>query len=151
MDKTIIVAIIAFFGTLLASGTVTAVTQYVLNKKAKKEEKEDKTAEGLQKLNQRMDSFDFRIEEIDEKIDRNEAKKARTQILRFADELYNGIRHTKEHFNEIMDTCEEYNRYCEDHPDFKNMRTMNAQERIYEIYKKCENEHSFLEYRRKSS
>ena len=93
---------------------------------------------GLSEINNRLDV-------LDAKIDRNEAQRARTQILRFNDELYMGKMHTKEHFDEILAACDSYNKYCDTHPDFENMRTVKAQERISEIYDKCAKNHLFLD------
>lgn len=138
MDPSITLALITFGGTLLASGGATALIQHLLNKRGK-------NAEEFEKLNGKIDTLDKFIKDLDSKIDINEAQTARTQILRFADEIYNGQRHTREHFNEVLDTCGRYNKYCAEHPEFKNMRTVNAQERINEVYKKCERDHLFLD------
>lgn len=138
MDNTLVLALIAFGGTILASGGATALIQHFLAKKSK-------NAEEFEKLNDKVDNLEQSIMLLDAKIDINEAQTARTQILRFADELYNGVLHTKEHFNEVLDTCGRYNAYCAEHPEFKNMRTVNAQERINEVYKKCERDHTFLD------
>lgn len=74
----------------------------------------------------------------------DKATRARTQILRFADEIYQGTLHTKEHFDEILEAIDYYNKYCERHPDFKNYRTVNAQKIINDIYNQCQKEHTFL-------
>ena len=148
METAIIVAVIALLGTVAASGAVTAITQSKLAKKEKKEAKEDRTEEQLKEIKESMSLLFQRTEEIDEKIDCNEAKRARTQILRFADEIYAGVKHTREHFDDMLDTIDDYNLYCREHPEFKNMRTVNAQEKIVQIYKKCDKEHSFLDSRK---
>ena len=140
MTETLELALIAFGGTILTSGGATALIQHLISRKGR-------NAEEFRKLNGRLDSLEQSISDLEEKIDINEAQTARTQILRFSDELYNGVLHTKEHFNEVLDTCGRYNQYCAEHPEFKNMRTVNAQERINEVYKKCERDHSFLECR----
>ena len=144
MDSALALALITFGGTVIASGGATALIQHLINKKGR-------DAEQFKQLNKKIDSLEKSIVELDSKIDVNEAQTARTQILRFADELYNGVLHTKEHFNEILDTCGRYNQYCAEHPEFKNMRTVNAQERINEVYKKCERDHLFLEQKHEGS
>ena len=77
-------------------------------------------------------------------MDKDKALRARTQILRFADEIYSKQKHTKEHFDEILDAMTYYNQYCDDHPEFKNFRTVNAQKVINHIYEQCQLEHTFL-------
>lgn len=138
MSEALIIGILSFVGALVASGGATAVVQHHLEKKGKK-------AKDFETLNSKVDTLQESVGKLDAKIDMNEAQTARTQILRFADELYNGVLHTKEHFNEVLDTCGRYNAYCAEHPEFKNMRTVNAQERINEVYKKCERDHTFLD------
>ena len=48
-----------------------------------------------------------------EKLDRGERK-----ILRFNDELIHGVRHTKEHFDEMLDIVYDYEDYCQKHKKF---------------------------------
>lgn len=84
------------------------------------------------------------ISQVKDAIDRDKALRARTQILRFADEIYQKQKHTKEHFDEILDVMTYYNQYCDEHPDFKNFRTVNAQKIINRIYEQCQLEHDFL-------
>jgi len=74
----------------------------------------------------------------------DKALRARTQILRFADEIYSRQKHTKEHFDEILDAMTYYNQYCNLHPEFKNLRTVNAQKVINRIYEQCQLDHGFL-------
>ena len=75
----------------------------------------------------------------------DKAERSRTQILRFADEIYQGVRHSKEHFDEINECITFYNQYCEEHPLFKNNRTFQAQKRIDTVYQHCMETHSFLD------
>lgn len=74
----------------------------------------------------------------------NDAKATRTRILRFGDEVYMGIRHSKEHFDQILADVTEYNDYCKDHPNFKNERTKKTVQHIEEVYEKCLREGDFL-------
>lgn len=58
----------------------------------------------------------------------------RSQILRFADELHSQTFHSKEHFDEILDVISEYEKYCENHPEFKNTKTPISEKIIKETY-----------------
>jgi hypothetical protein len=71
---------------------------------------------------------------ISDKMDENQAVLARTHILRFSDELKNGIHHSAEYFRQQLDDCDTYERYCEAHPDFKNSYTMTANKHIKETF-----------------
>ena len=71
---------------------------------------------------------------ISDKMDENQAVLARTHILRFSDELKNGIHHSAEYFRQQLDDCDTYERYCEAHPDFRNSYTMTANKHIKETF-----------------
>ena len=58
--------------------------------------------------------------EIMDKLNESEATDARYRILRFDDEIRHHVKHTEEHFNQIMDDIDEYERYCSAHPNYKN-------------------------------
>jgi hypothetical protein len=72
------------------------------------------------------------------------ALEARRRILRFNDELLNHVMHSKEYFDEILSDIDTYERYCREHPNFPNNKTVMSIEHIKEIYKQCEKEDSFL-------
>lgn len=77
---------------------------------------------------------------LSEKVDENQAKLCRTHILRFADEIRNGIDHSEEYFRQQLSDCDYYENYCKEHPSFANGYTVVANELIHEkfeeLYKK---------------
>jgi hypothetical protein len=81
-----------------------------------------------------------KIDDLSEKIDANQAILARTHILRFSDELKNGIEHSAEYFRQQLDDCDTYDKYCETHPDFKNSYTMIANKHIKETFERLTKE-----------
>ena len=81
-----------------------------------------------------------KIDRLSDKVDENQAVLARTHILRFSDELKNGIEHSAEYFRQQLDDCDTYERYCERHPDFKNSYTMVANKHIKETFEKLTRE-----------
>lgn len=88
-----------------------------------------------------------RIDLLDEKTDKNKAELCRTHILRFADDLRNGIHHSEEYFRQQIIDCDTYDHYCENHPDFSNGLTIVASklirsefEKLYTQERKKENE-----------
>lgn len=85
-----------------------------------------------------------RVTSLSDMVEKNNADTSRTRILRFDDELYNGIRHSQEYFNQILDEVDLYEHYCETHPEYKNSRTVEATKHIREVYQKCRDEHSFV-------
>lgn len=80
------------------------------------------------------------IKRISQKIDENSAVLARTHILRFSDELKNGIEHSAEYFRQQLDDCDTYEKYCERNPDFKNSYTMVANKYIKETFERLTRE-----------
>lgn len=82
--------------------------------------------------------------EVMDKLNENEATTARYRILRFDDEIRHKSRHTEEHFNQILEDIDAYERYCKDHPKFKNSKAVSAIENIGRTYEKCRQENSFL-------
>ena len=75
------------------------------------------------------------IEVLSDKVDRNQAILARTHILRFDDELINGVEHSKEYFSQQLQDIDTYEAYCAIHPDFKNNYAVIASEHIKKTYK----------------
>lgn len=61
---------------------------------------------------------------------------ARTHVLRFSDDLRNGVHHSEEYFKQQILDIDTYNRYCETHPEFENGLTVMASEYIREEYKR---------------
>ena len=77
------------------------------------------------------------------------ARQARQRILRFNDEILFNKRHSKEHFDEILDDIDTYEAYCEAHEDYENNKAVLAISTIREVYKECLRDHDFLIYERK--
>lgn len=82
--------------------------------------------------------------EVMDKLNESEATNARYRILRFDDEIRHKVKHTEEHFNQIMDDIDDYERYCSSHPNYKNSRAVSAIENTRRTYEKCRRENSFL-------
>ena len=123
---------------VIASGGLWTFIQFLISRK-------DGVKEDIKAIKTDQAAIKAEVKAVYETIDRNEAQRARTQILRFADELYMGKMHTKEHFDEILAACDSYNKFCDTHPDFENMRTVKAQKRISDVYDKCNKDQSFLD------
>ena len=87
------------------------------------------------------------------KADRDEdrAETNRQRILRFSDEMYQNVYHSKESFDDILEKIDQYNSYCMEHPEFQNGRTITAAAVIREQYKECLVKHSFDAQARKET
>ena len=71
-------------------------------------------------------------------------RQARIRILRFYDEICEGKRHSENHFEDIIEDIDDYESYCQFHPEFRNNRGKTACEYIKEIYQKVKTENGFL-------
>ena len=73
-----------------------------------------------------------------------DAINCRSRILHFGDETIHGVRHTKEHFDQILRDITTYERYCDNHPKFENNTTVLTSQRIKNIYEDCLKTADFL-------
>ena len=76
-------------------------------------------------------------------------RQARQRILHFNDEILYEQRHSKEHFDEILEDIDLYEDYCRSHEEYENNKAVLAIATIREIYKNCLKEHDFLSYMKK--
>lgn len=79
------------------------------------------------------------------KDDNRNADRRRTRILHFNNEVLRCIPHTKEEFIEILTDIDEYEHYCEAHPDYKNSRAVHAIKNINRVYDERLEKHDFLQ------
>lgn len=99
--------------------------------------------EKVDKLEEDVQEIKKNAQKSDEKADERDAKAARARILRFGDEIVHEVRHSQEHFVDILDDMTAYDNYCAAHPDFKNNRTKATSQLITDTYYKCLKEHDF--------
>jgi len=120
---------------ILLTGAVTIVTasalwdfvKFIINRS----DKQRTTNEDLKRS----------IESLVEKVDMNQAILARTHILRFSDEIRNQIVHSGEYWEQTLMDVDTYERYCQDHPTFKNNYASLAIDHIKKTYQKLLEEH----------
>lgn len=106
------------------------IWDFLASRFKRRDEKEDKQDRVLQALKDiRKD-----ITSISNKVDENAAVLARTHILRFNDELINGVEHTQEYFRQQLQDIDTYEKYCDKHPDFKNTYAVMAIHNIKTTY-----------------
>lgn len=126
-------AIQTLFTILLGGGILTFV-QFLINRYDSKNDKDKAILNEIKTLGER-------VERIEESLDERDAILARLHILSFKDELYNGVEHSMEYFEQMLDDAALYGRYCETHPDFANGRTKAATEYIRSEYDRLFKEH----------
>lgn len=100
--------------------------------------------ESFSKTSTKIDAVEHKLAAHIEADGDNNAKVLRVRILRFNDEIYQGIKHSENHFEDILDDIDAYKAYCDAHPNFHNSRGGAAMKNIRETYEKCQREHTFL-------
>lgn len=126
METPIIIAVVA---AVLGSNGLWMLVQSRLARKDAKEDKTDKIIEAIKDLR-------TQVEGIGSRVDRNAAVLARTHILRFNDELINGIQHSQEYFRQQLQDIDTYERYCDKHEEFQNSYAVMAIDNIKSTYKR---------------
>ena len=92
----------------------------------------------------KMEKIEKDVAEVKKEIGENTATSSRYRILRFDDEILHNTKHTKEHFDQILIDIDVYEKFCDNHPDFRNNLAVMAIKHIKQVYQKCSSENSFL-------
>ena len=93
---------------------------------------------------EKVNNLEQEVRAIQKTNGEHNAEERRVRILRFGDEILHDVKHSKEHFDNILQDISVYELYCKTHPEFENGRTAITIETIEETYKKCFDNHSFL-------
>lgn len=107
---------------VFASSGFWAFVQYLINR-------HDGTKQALEDISEA-------VEKLSDKVDTNAAVLARTHILRFDDEVLNGVKHSQEYYRQQLDDIDTYDEFCAEHPEFRNSYTVMAAAHIRETYKR---------------
>ena len=59
---------------------------------------------------------------------------SRKRIIEAADELRHGVDHSDEWFNSVLESCSDYEKYCNDHPKFPNEKSRASIQLIKDCY-----------------
>lgn len=74
----------------------------------------------------------------------NKTIERRIRILQFGDEVRRGVKHSQESYNQVLDDIHYYSKYCTEHPEFKNDRTVMTTQKIKEMYAQHMDRNDFL-------
>ena len=119
-----------FLAAVLVAILGSKIWDLIANRLQRKDAKEDKQDKVLQAINDLKSA----VSALSLKVDENAAVLARTHILRFNDELINGVEHTQEYFRQQLQDIDTYEKYCDKHPDFKNTYAVMAIHNIKTTY-----------------
>lgn len=159
----VVISAIVFFAKVLK-----AITDYLHKKWELQSEKERQMQEVFEQVKQypkwhnqsieirggiykAIEGFERKLDDLNDSVnclrqsgDEGMALTWRYRILRFDDEIRHNDRHTREHFDQIMEDITKYERYCAEHPDFPNNKAVFAVQNIKNVYQRCTTEGTFL-------
>lgn len=121
-------------GSALIGGGLLAFVQFLISRHDKKNDR-------FEEILEMMADIKKEVQEIKKDASRDGAIRSRTSILRFQDELYNDIKHSREYFDQVLDDIETYEKFCRETPDFQNGRTKAAAQYIREERDRLFKEH----------
>lgn len=121
-------------GGLLGGGLI-GLIEFLIRRKDAKEDKNSEVLQAIKKLDDKIMLLDRKIDSVDTKGDERNAISARIRILRFADEMMDDRWHSKDSWGQCMADITDYEKYCAEHPKFKNNQTQATVEYISEEYK----------------
>lgn len=154
MDHINWTAVLAPFFTILGAVLGSAgLWTYIDHKQQRKADKEMQDSEMMKEikamrleLNEVKEDMRSELNEVKEKIDENEAKASRIRLLKFADEIFMDMNHSKDSFDQCMSDITFYEKYCDSHPKFKNHQTAETVEYIKEVYHERMKKKDFARY-----
>ena len=127
--------------SLLLGGTLVAAIltflQFLINRRDAKEEKENAILKAISELADKITG-------IEKRMDKSSADAARRNILIFDDELRIGTPHSEEAFNQILDDCNYYEKFCRANKDYENSKCGSACENIKHTYQVVKHEDRFI-------
>ena len=128
MSDTVLVALITAGLTLLGT-IITTITTSITNRN---------------KTINRIDDVEVKLDSHIKEEEWANAKQIRVRILRFNDELCRGTQFSENHFEDILEDIDVYERFCDTHPDYHNGKGAIAMAHIKTEYEKHMVNHDFL-------
>lgn len=127
--------------TFILGGGFLSFLQFLIERRDKRKDDIKEFKKQLSDVEKRLSD---KIDAIEAKADERNAVNARVRILRFADETMDGRKHSKDSYDQVMHDIDDYEEYCEIHPDFKNNQTIQTVGYLKKIYAERLEKHDFL-------
>lgn len=132
--------LIGILGAGIGSG-IMAILNSALQRKWKKDDAKDVHQDAILA---RLDKMEKRLDKMEAGDQERDAKNARIRILRFGDECQHNVRHSREHFEQVIEDVDAYETYCSDHPEFVNNKATLTIQLIKETYQRRLVDNDFL-------
>ena len=133
-------AVIASLGAALIAAAVSIIS-LCLQRKWKKD---DQSAGKLDEISAEVQSVKNTLTAHIATDAEADAKQARRRIIDFSDECRRGTRHSEEHFDNVLEDIDAYEKYCAAHPQFENRKAVQSIQFIVEIYDECKRKNDFI-------
>lgn len=123
--------------SILVGGGLLAFIQFLISRHDSKHDRLKGIVESIDRLSEKVDR-------LEQKGDERNAVSMRVRILRFRDEMLEGQNHTHDSFQQVLSDIDDYEKYCEKNPDFRNGQTTATIEHIKHNYAERLEKHDFL-------
>lgn len=123
-------------GVLLGGG-ILAFIQFLITRHDNRHDK-------LAAVKDMITALAKKVDTLGDTGDQRNAVSMRVRILRFRDEMLSGQEHTHDSFQQALSDIDEYEKYCETHPEFRNNQTQVTIEHIKSNYRERLEKHDFL-------
>lgn len=142
--QTIIIAVISS-GVV---GSLLVFAQFLIQRHDSRQDKNREVLTAIRNLDAKITELDGKIDQVDAKVDQRSAVASRVRILRFADEMYEGRKHSKDAWDQVLLDCSEYekfSKYCERNGiEFSNNITEETIKYLKDEYQERLKKHDFL-------
>ena len=93
---------------------------------------------------EKVEKLEKDVSDLNDEHQEDKAITCRVRILRFGDEVRMGQRHSQESFDQVLSDITTYNKYCTEHKDFKNDKTVITSKLIQDNYRERLEKNDFL-------
>lgn len=115
-------------------GSLMGMIEFLIRRHDEKNNRHDEILEAIARLDEKINSVEQAVKDVDAKGDERYTLQARVRMLRFEDELQEGRYHSKDSWDQAISDCDIYKLYCSNHPGFKNGQTAATEEHIRTEY-----------------
>jgi hypothetical protein len=125
--------------SILIGGGILAFLQFLITRHDNRKDKNSEVLTAIKRLDVKITDLDGKVDCVDRKVDKKSAVSARVRILRFADEMYESRKHTKDAWDQVMLDCDDYEKFCQfcekEGIDFSNNITVETIKYLKEEYR----------------
>lgn len=102
------------------------------------------TAENISAVAANVDKIQTTLDRHIESDAENDARQARRRIIVFADECRRKVKHSEEHFDNVLEDITFYRQYCDTHPKFKNEKAEQSIAFVLEVSAACNRNNDYI-------